>query len=292
MYATLATAAIMATSAALAQSVGSAIVINACEYPVYLCNVPAEGGGFPETDKTMDPNETFTTQWTELTNSQGWSIKLSKSQDLANILQYEYTFHNDGTIWYDLSEVNGNPWDKNWEITAESPSSTCSPKQQAYRYATDDAYGMQACPQDATITVTLCSGEDQNDGSAASVSSSVAAETSSIAAATSISVYSTPSSAAPETTSIESTTSVESVASTTPASSASATSAYNWRSHSWHNNAAATTLATSTLATSTTTTAPDGVTVVDVETAVVTEIVTATQYAKRHPHHAGRHVRA
>jgi len=315
MYAILASAAIMATSA-LAQSVGSAIVVNACEYDVYLCNVPAAGGGYSEDDQTLSPNDTFTQQWTELSNAQGWSIKLSKSTNLDNIMQYEYSFHDDGTIWYDLSDVNGNPWDGDWEITAESPSSSCTPKQQAYRYATDDAYGMQACPQDSTITVTLCSGESQNDGGAASASSSVAAETSSIATATSISVYSTPSSAAPETTSaettsaettsaettsaepttsIESTTSAESVASTTPVasstptSSASPISTYGYRSHSWYQaNAAATTLATSTIATSTTTTAPDGVTVVDVETAVVTEVVTATQYAKRHPHHPHR----
>ncbi|TKA83425.1 hypothetical protein B0A55_00369 [Friedmanniomyces simplex] len=279
-------------SSALAQSVGRAIVVNACEYEVYVCGVPAQGGGYTEIDKTLSPNGTFTQQWTELSNSQGWSIKLSKDTALANIMQYEYTFHNDGTIWYDLSDVNGNPWNSDWEITAESPSSTCTPKQQAYRYATDDAYGMQACPQDSVITVTLCSGESQNNGGAASASSSVAAATSSIASASSVSVYSTPSSEAPAPTSIESTTttSAESLASTTPIASSTATalttSAYSWRSHSWQQaNAVATTLATSVVASSTTTTAPNGATVVDVETAVVTEIVTATVNAKRHAHH-------
>ncbi|KAH0021838.1 hypothetical protein KCU78_g5982, partial [Aureobasidium melanogenum] len=103
--------------------------------------------------------------------------KLSNSSSLSNILQYEYTFQNDGTIWYDLSEVNGNPWDGDWEITSNTAS--CTPKQQAYRYATDDAYGMQACPFDATITVTLCSGDDDNDSAASSASSSVAVESTS-----------------------------------------------------------------------------------------------------------------
>ena len=27
----------------------------------------------------------------------------------SDILQFEYTFHNDGIIWYDLSEVDGFP---------------------------------------------------------------------------------------------------------------------------------------------------------------------------------------
>jgi len=296
MYAVLASVALMATSA-VATSVGTAYVVNKCNYEVTLCNVPASDGGYSEIDQTLQPNDSYSQQWTELTNGNGWSIKLSKDTTLENIMQYEYTFHNDGTIWYDLSDVNGNPWDGNWEITADSPSSTCSPKQQAYRYATDDAYGMQACPQDSEITVTLCSGETQDDGGAASASSSVAAETSSIASATSVESYSTPASTpssvsvAPETTTVETTSSAESVASSTPASSASSTTGYGWH-HSWHQaNAAVTTLATSTSAISATTTAPDGAVVVEVETAVVTEIVTATQYAKRHPHHP-RHVRA
>ncbi|KAJ9623609.1 hypothetical protein H2203_005871 [Taxawa tesnikishii (nom. ined.)] len=167
----IASAALAATVAA--DTVGSAIVINKCGYSVNLCNVPSADGGFSEIDEVLEPEGTYTQQWTELTNGNGWSIKLAKNTDYSqNVLQYEYTFHDDGTIWYDLSEVNGNPWDGDWEITSNSP--TCSPKQQAYRYATDDAYGMQACPQNATITVTICSGDDSNDGAAASASSSVA----------------------------------------------------------------------------------------------------------------------
>lgn len=158
---TLASAALVA----LTQAAGDAIVVNKCSYNVHMSNTPAMGGGYSNIDQTLSPGGSYTQAWTELSNGMGWSIKLSKIagafQD--NILQYEYTFHNDGTIWYDLSEVNGNPWDGNWEITA---SSGCSPRQAAYRYATDDAYGMQSCNDDATITVTLCSGDDSGSGSA------------------------------------------------------------------------------------------------------------------------------
>ncbi|KAI5241462.1 hypothetical protein E4T47_06286 [Aureobasidium subglaciale] len=167
-----ATAALVA--AAAADSVGSAIVVNKCNYDVTLVNVPSANGGYSEVDKTLSPSDTYTQKWTSLTNGNGWSIKLSNSTSLDNILQYEYTYQNDGTIWYDLSEINGNPWNGNWEITANSGA--CTPKQQAYRYATDDAYGMQSCAADAIITVTLCSGEDQNDSAASSASTSVAAE--------------------------------------------------------------------------------------------------------------------
>lgn len=170
-----ATAALVA--AAAADSVGSAIVVNKCSYDVTLVNVPSADGGYSEIDKKLSPSDTYTQKWTSLSNGNGWSIKLSNSSSLENILQYEYTYQNDGTIWYDLSEVNGNPWDGNWEITADSGS--CTPKQQAYRYATDDAYGMQACPADSTITVTLCSGDESNDSAASSASSAAVAESTS-----------------------------------------------------------------------------------------------------------------
>lgn len=178
----IASAALLASTVA-ASGVGSAIVVNACSYEVYIFNTPAAGGGYSEIDTTLAPGQSYKQQWTELTNGDGWSIKLSQSTSLAEIMQYEYTWHNDGIIWYDLSDVNGNPWDGNWEITATNPENTCSPKQQAYRYSTDDAYGMQACPQDSTITVTLCSGDSSDDAAASAASSSVAAIASSTAAA-------------------------------------------------------------------------------------------------------------
>jgi len=210
--------AIAALVAGATAQIGSAIVINKCTYDVYLANTPAADGGYSEIDETLSSNGQYSQQYTELSNGDGWSLKLSNSStSWTDILQYEYTFHDDGTIWYDLSEVNGNPWDGNWEIT--SSTSTCAPKQQAYRYATDDAYGMQACPDDASITVTLCSGESQDDAAASSLSSSVAsASTSAAAAGTSLGVATTEAAPTSAFTTATSTTSSE------PASTTMATS--------------------------------------------------------------------
>ncbi|KAF2173306.1 hypothetical protein M409DRAFT_17248 [Zasmidium cellare ATCC 36951] len=271
-----------ASAAASSLSVGKAHVVNKCTYDVYLCNVPASGGGYEQEDKTLSAGGTWDQEWTSLSNSNGWSIKLSKSEALENILQYEYTFHNDGIIWYDLSCVNGNPWDKNWEIT--SSTSSCNPKQQAYRYATDDAYGMQSCSQDASITVTLCSGEaadnstSGSDGSDSddSGSSSAAYPDGYTSVATS---YSTPASTP------------SSIVVPTP------TAYINWNNDDASSSLAAQTTPT-TFATSTTavvTEGPDGVTVTQVETAVVTNIVTAYagRIKPRHEHHAhGHHAHA
>lgn len=249
-------------------SPGKAVIVNKCEYDVFLFNVPAADGGFSEIDKVLSFDDTYEQTWTELTNGNGWSMKLSKSTDLSNILQYEYTFHNDGTIWYDLSAVNGNPWDGDWMIAASSPSSTCAPKQQAYRYATDDAYGMQACADDAVITVTLCSGEDQADGGAASVSSSVEAAQSTTVV------------------SVAEATSTQAPSSTTPASSPASTT------EEPSSSLVQTTFATATSASTTavTTTAANGNTVTSVATAVVTDVVTATYWeTRRHQHNTKRH---
>lgn len=173
MVANMITATALLASASLANAMGKAIVRNACKYEVKMCNVPASGGGYEQIDKWLQPNETYSQQYTPLSNDNGWSIKLSDTESLDHILQYEYTTHEDGIIWYDLSQVDGNPWYGNWEITAESGD--CNPKQQAYRYANDDAYGMQSCPDDSDIMVTLCSGEEFNDDLYASASQSIAA---------------------------------------------------------------------------------------------------------------------
>lgn len=167
----IATTAILA-SAPFANALGKAVVKNACNYEIKMCNTPAANGGHEQVDKWLQPNETYSQEYTQLSNGNGWSLKLSDTESLEHILQYEYTTHGDGIIWYDLSQVDGNPWYGNWQITTDSEN--CNPKQQAYRYANDDAYGMQSCPDDADITVTLCSGEGYNDELAAEASASVA----------------------------------------------------------------------------------------------------------------------
>lgn len=266
-------------ASATALSVGSAHVVNQCNYDVYLCNVPASGGGHEESDKTLSAGESWTQQWTELTNGNGWSIKLSKSDSLENILQYEYTFHNDGIIWYDLSCVNGNPWDKDWEITSSTDS--CKPKQQAYRYATDDAYGMQSCSQDNSITVTLCSGLSADNGTAVDSGSGSGSGSDDSSSAPS---YSTPASSAPAYSSP-----VESSAA--PSTTANQPIGYNLiGDDNKGNNYTPTTLATSASSTTAVATDGDGVVQTVIETFYTTQLATATAYVdgnsriKRHQH--------
>lgn len=271
-----------ALMAATASAQGSAKVVNGCSYDVYMCNTPAEGGGYEAIDKVLSPGDSYSQGWLELTNGNGWSIKLAKTPSYqTNLMQYEYTYHNDGIIWYDLSEVDGNPWDGDWMITA---SSGCNPKQQAYRFSTDDAYGMQSCPADSQITVTLCSGEDSSDSE---VSSAVGSAGTSVSAAGY--TASTPSSTTPA--AAQTTTApAQPPPSPTPSTKTTATTG-GWDGHHWSFNnkglaanaqasPSPTTLVTSAVSVANV----DGydVTVTDVATEIVTAYVTA---AKRHEHH-------
>lgn len=299
----VATVAILASTAAA--SVGSAIVNNQCEYAVTLRAVPAMPGNCSEQDQTLYYGDKFVQDWTEISNQGGWSIKLNPANaSETNIMQYEYTYQGTDVIWYDLSDVNGNPWDGNWEITATSESSTCDPKQSAYRYATDDAYGMQSCNSDAVITVTLCSGDSQDDAGASSASASSASATASSTSisSTPVSIASSYSSAETEvavaTTSTEASTtsSASSTSSSAPSSSVVSLSPTSTEVQS-------TTFATSTVASSTS----NGNLVGPIETIWYTNIETVTHYATQfehefkraptpaphaHHHHAARHPHA
>jgi len=274
----IASAAIMASSALAA---GTAHVVNACSYDVYMANTPSTGGGYDAIDKTLSAGETYSQQWTELSNGNGWSIKLAKTASFqTQLLQYEYTFHNDGTIWYDLSQVDGNPWDGDWMITA---SSGCSPKQQAYRYATDDAYGMQSCPDSSDITVTLCSADGGSDGAV----SSAVAQTSSVAQTTEApsSTWAAPSSTTTEASSTSATTESESEPTTAQGGWGSHHGGFTFDNNGFAVKAAEVTPSPSTFVTQVTTTSAGDydVTVTNVVTEVATAYVTAG--AKRHAHH-------
>jgi len=278
----VATAALMVASANA--QLGQAIVNNACDYDVYLFNTPSSGGGYNEVDKVLSSGGSYSQTWTELTNGNGWSLKLSPSQSMSNIMQYEYTYHDDTPtiIWFDLSDVNGNPWNANWEITA---TGSCTPKQQAYRYSTDDAYGMQSCPSDSSITVTLCSGSSSGGGGSSSAEVSSQPETTTAAASTP--VASSPVEESTTTTPYEEST-------TTPVASPT-TSHSHWKHHTWGarlGDDKAQEASPTTLVTKATSVNWSGYTVTNFVTVHTTQFVTATAApVKRHEHHA-RHPHA
>jgi len=92
-------------------------------------------------------------------NGGGWSIKLAPGiNDVDDpekpIMQWEYTFLNDGEIWYDLSGVDGSPYGDDWEISNDNP--TCAVEQKQYLHPTDDTKMQGSCQDSTSIKVTLC----------------------------------------------------------------------------------------------------------------------------------------
>jgi hypothetical protein len=330
----VATAVALLGSAALVRASnlasGRAVVVNKCSYPVYVNNVPAAGeGGVEDNFGALAPGQTYSAHWEGLGgHHDGWSIKLSKTAqlDTAHIFQYEYTYQptiDASKVWLDMSSVDNmsNPWlTEGWTVESSLPCSQELKQMATYTYAYDDEAGMQpTCPSAADFTVTLCQFPGGLGGWATSpswlstatptgligglvagatsliggIASDVLAPLTAAAAPSASSTYVAP--AVPTTTATPTSTAAPVPTSAPAASSPSQqhapqpTSTYSVAQHDSASAPSPTTLVTSY--------APKtyGTTVVEVETAWVTEVVTVnvptvTEYATRrrarHMHHA------
>jgi hypothetical protein len=269
----------------------------------------------------LHKGDTYSQHWTGLgPNSpdgshDGWSMKLRPaSSTSATCMQYEYTYQpynpqTPDTIWFDISYVDGDPFKQNWALSSNNATCHASLHHEAYEYSTDDARGMQSpCDCTADITLVLCPAGSSSSSTPASTSTSsqdpgligglyagatsvvggivsdVFAPLTAAAAPSATSTYAAP--AAPTTTAAPAATAASSPS---QQQAPQPTSAYSVARHDSASAPSPTTLITSY--------APKtyGTTVVEVETAWVTEIVTVnvptvTEYATRrrarHMHHA------
>jgi hypothetical protein len=315
-----------AAVSALTSASGSGVIINNCDYAVSLDNTPAAGEGATGESRTLHKGDSYSQHWTGLEgHHDGWSMKLrpADADPSSKCMQYEYTYQptNPSTpdiIWFDISYVDGDPFNQNWSLSSNNATCHSLLHHEAYAYSTDDARGMQKpCDCTADITLILCpaSSSSSSSGSgllggllsgAASVVSNIVSDVvaplTAAPASSPTSVYVAP--AAPTTTAApaSSPTSVyvaPAAPATTAAPAPAPTSAppvqsYAAAQHDYNGpdvNAAPhpTTFATQYAQKT------YGHTVVEIETAWVTEIVTvdvpaATEYAARrharHVHHA------
>jgi hypothetical protein len=139
---------------------GRAQVINACSFPVYLvvCSQnPATCSG----QSTLAANSGTWSQAYAPGSAGGQSIKISTTPGAGDILQFEYT-NQDPVLWYDVSEVNGNPFGQ-YGFTMTSTDSTCGqghcapPATSCPAIFTDPTNGVPyRCGISAGIGVTLC----------------------------------------------------------------------------------------------------------------------------------------
>ena len=176
MYTNTITAALIAASSAVV-SAGSAIVNNHCAQPVYLWSVSDYADGEMH---TIAPGGSYSEPYRTAKNGGGVSIKMAKVDNLwgvdgvqPDINQFEYTLA--GNIWYDISNINGNPfYTGGLTLTPSDPScpSKVCPAQQkdcqdAYNIPTDD-HATAACSAESNLVFSLCAdGQGASDNSEA-----------------------------------------------------------------------------------------------------------------------------
>ena len=173
---------IAALAATVLPAVHAAVagVSNHCGVPFYVWSVSdVQSDMVTIPDYTVVYNETYRSRGD---NDGGISIKIAKSNDNGNlpstgVSQFEYTITSDN-VWYDLSNINGNPLQGISILLAPSESSCptvqCASNDEtckaAYNQPNDDT-ATHACAPNADLMLTLCS--DKQSGAATSVSNAV-----------------------------------------------------------------------------------------------------------------------
>lgn len=135
-----------------------AIVENACDDPVYLWSVSDHQSEM----HTLLGHGGIYTEAYQIPAYGGVSIKISRTQSLADpIEQFEYTLKD--TLWYDLSNVNGDPFLKaNLQLSSSHPACktvTCPaniPTCHAAYSTPHDDWATHMCDATSNTTLTLC----------------------------------------------------------------------------------------------------------------------------------------
>lgn len=180
------TRAAVLLAAARQVSAGSAIVHNQCPYQVYLWSISNTNSAM----QTLAANGGEYSEAYEINpDGGGISIKIGKDTKGLNITQFEYTYTpSSSSLWYDLSNINGFPFE-DYGVTVVPTDSSCRQVScpagqtlcaQAYNVPTDN-FATAECSSDADAVIVLCSGETDTSGSASVTSvASEAASTASV----------------------------------------------------------------------------------------------------------------
>lgn len=89
---------------------GSAMVVNYCNWPVYIWSV----GSTVRPEVTLHPHERYSETFRMNHSTGGIAIKISTVRDglyvSAPMTVFAYNLSNNTTVWYDLSDVFGDPF--------------------------------------------------------------------------------------------------------------------------------------------------------------------------------------
>ena len=168
------TIAMAALAIPAVQALGTAAVVNMCNFPAYVWSVADVASMM-----VVLPNQTIGYQepYRNKVDGSGVSIKITPNYTPGggiggpNVTQFEYTLEAaTGQVWYDLSEVNGNafqgipvllqPSDTTCQnVTCASSDSKCL---EAYNNPYDN-FATHVCGAEADLFFMLC--PPNNDGS-------------------------------------------------------------------------------------------------------------------------------
>jgi len=187
-------AAVLLAALASTASAGKAIIQNSCSFPVYLSSVSNVAG---PTQELAANGGTYSEDWRSNPNGGGISIKIASDSSFSQVTQFEYTLESPD-LWYDLSNINGYPFEQ-WGVSIIPSDSSCNEVicpagvslcAAAYNTPTED-WATAMCYSASDMVVLLCSGaKDTSDTSPSSLTSTVAA-TSTKATSTSVKATST-----------------------------------------------------------------------------------------------------
>lgn len=152
---TTAVIASVAVLAPLASAVGNAVVVNKCNFPVYLWSV----GGSVSQEYTVASGGTYSEVLHHDPASGGIAIKLTTVEGgLYNgSPQTNFAYTLDGAqVWYDLSDVFGDPF--SGHAIGVKSSSSCPSICWPQGVATSGASQVKVCDSNSDVTLTLCSG--------------------------------------------------------------------------------------------------------------------------------------
>ncbi|OAA47484.1 16 kDa allergen [Beauveria brongniartii RCEF 3172] len=130
-----------------------AFVENHCDKTVWVQSYPYDGQA-PGAASAVEPGKS----WQEPFRYQGSTVKISKSRNFDDALQYGYSFtSNPNLAYYEFSNEHGNPWaDKHNTLSAGSgcDSFDCAPND--YNCYSKGGSKVLHCPQPLNITAQIC----------------------------------------------------------------------------------------------------------------------------------------
>lgn len=147
------TLAALAAFTPLAHAVGNAIVENNCGKPVFLWSVGSQVG--PE--ETIKPGESYSEKFRRDPVTGGITLKVTRVKDglFNGSPQTNFALSlKDNRIWYDLSDVFGDPFED--ESVLVTPSNDDCPTIEWLNGVPPGESQVRDCNANSDVTLSLC----------------------------------------------------------------------------------------------------------------------------------------